>query len=93
MIATLVREVLDEKGYQEVFWKVDLRPWQNSNGKAFGICNGTPVFALPGNPVATMTLFELLARPALLKMMGHKDLYRPNLPRQTYRSHKEKSGR
>ena len=74
----LVREVLDEKGYQEVFWKVDLRPGKPT---AFGICKGTPVFALPGNPVATMTLFELLARPALLKMMGHKDLYRP-----TYRA-------
>ena len=30
-----------------------------------------PVFGLPGNPVSSMVSFELLARPALLKMMGH----------------------
>ncbi len=30
-----------------------------------------PVFGLPGNPVSSMVSFELLARPALRKMMGH----------------------
>ena len=31
----------------------------------------TPVFGLPGNPVSSMVSFELFARPALRKMMGH----------------------
>lgn len=31
-----------------------------------------PVFGLPGNPVSSMVSFELLTRPALRKMMGHR---------------------
>ena len=30
-----------------------------------------PIFGLPGNPVSSMISYELLARPALRKMMGH----------------------
>lgn len=37
-----------------------------------------PIFGLPGNPVSSLISFELLARPALRKMMGHSgDLLRP----------------
>lgn len=37
-----------------------------------------PIFGLPGNPVSSMISFELLARPALRKMMGHtQNLTRP----------------
>ena len=85
----LVREVLVEKGYHELFWKVDLRPGKPT---AFGLCNGVPVFALPGNPVATMTLFEILVRPALLKMMGHKDIYRPSYQAKLLTPLKKKAG-
>ncbi|NCV75292.1 molybdopterin molybdenumtransferase MoeA [bacterium] len=39
-----------------------------------------PIFGLPGNPVSSMISFELLARPALRKMMGHtRDLLRPTV--------------
>jgi molybdopterin biosynthesis enzyme len=38
---------------------------------AFGMLDGTPVFGLPGNPVSSIVSFELLARPALRRMMGH----------------------
>ena len=30
-----------------------------------------PVFGLPGNPVSSVVSFELLARPALRRMLGH----------------------
>jgi molybdopterin molybdotransferase len=43
----------------------------------FAILDGKPVFALPGNPVAAMVGFEMFARPALLKKMGHRRLFRP----------------
>jgi molybdopterin biosynthesis enzyme len=36
----------------------------------------TPVFGLPGNPVSSLVSFELFARPALRKMMGHTALDR-----------------
>ena len=39
-----------------------------------------PVFGLPGNPVSSMISFEMLARPALRKMMGHtQNLTRPKV--------------
>ena len=49
---------------------------------AFGIITTSgrkvPVFGLPGNPVSSMISYELLARPALRKMMGHtQNLLRP----------------
>jgi molybdopterin molybdotransferase len=46
---------------------------------AFGTLAGTPVFGLPGNPVSSLVSFELLARPALRRMMGHRRLARPSL--------------
>ena len=39
-----------------------------------------PIFGLPGNPVSSMISYELLARTALRKMMGHtRDLLRPTV--------------
>ncbi len=51
---------------------------------AFGLLSDAqrrvPVFGLPGNPVSSMISFELLARPALRKMMGHtQHLLRPTV--------------
>lgn len=38
-----------------------------------------PIFGLPGNPVSSLVSFELMARPALRRMMGHGRLTRTNL--------------
>ena len=65
----LVREVLAELGLVQVFCRIDIRP---GSPTAFGLKDRTPVFSLPGNPVASMITFEELVRPALLKMMGHR---------------------
>jgi molybdopterin molybdotransferase len=46
---------------------------------AFGVLDGTPVFGLPGNPVSSLVSFEMLARPALRRMMGHRRLARQSL--------------
>ncbi|MCB0984694.1 MAG: molybdopterin molybdotransferase MoeA [Ilumatobacter sp.] len=35
-----------------------------------------PVFGLPGNPVSSLVSFELLARPALRQMAGHRVIQR-----------------
>lgn len=45
--------------------------------QAFGIVKGRPLFGLPGNPVSVFVSFEVFVRPALLKMMGRADLFRP----------------
>ena len=76
----LVREVLEELGIEEIFWKIKIKP---GHPTAFGMHNHTPVFSLPGNPVSTLLTFEEFVRPALLKMMGHhtvlKALHRATL--------------
>ena len=46
---------------------------------AFGTLDGIPVFGLPGNPVSSLVSFELLARPALRRMMGHAHVARTSL--------------
>jgi molybdopterin molybdotransferase len=50
---------------------------------AFGLLSSgdrrIPIFGLPGNPVSSMVSFELFARPALRKMMGHTVLDRPTI--------------
>jgi molybdopterin molybdotransferase len=53
---------------------VALRP---GSPVTFGTVGQVPVFSLPGNPVASMVTFELFVRPALLKMTGHTELFRP----------------
>ncbi len=68
-----VKLVLDEMG--EMSWmQVAIKP---AKPFAFGMVSGTPVFGLPGNTVSSMVSFELLARPALRRMMGHAQLHRP----------------
>lgn len=70
----LVRDVLEELGARQTFWKVGVKP---GGPTAFALHGTTPVFSLPGNPVSTMITFEEFVRPALLKMQGHTRVLRP----------------
>jgi molybdopterin molybdotransferase len=45
----------------------------------FPDARGPLVFGLPGNPVSAMMTFEQFVRPALLRMLGHRVLHRPQL--------------
>jgi len=78
----VVKDVLVKQG-EIAFWTVRMKP-----GKplAFGMIKGRdeagvtkniPHLGLPGNPVSAMVTFELFARPAILKMMGKKNLAKP----------------
>jgi molybdopterin molybdotransferase len=69
----LVKDVMKQKGNQMQFWQVAMKPGQPL---AFGALENIPVIGLPGNPVSTMVSFEQFARPAILKMMGHKNIFR-----------------
>ncbi|MCB9553754.1 MAG: molybdopterin molybdotransferase MoeA [Myxococcales bacterium] len=50
------------------FWKVRIKP-----GKpfAFGHIGDCACFGLPGNPISALVTFEVLVRPALLRLAGH----------------------
>lgn len=69
-----VRDVLADLSVEQVFWGVDIKPGRPT---AFGMKDGRPVFALPGNPVSSLVTFEVFVRPALLKMMGHPEPEKP----------------
>jgi molybdopterin molybdotransferase len=71
----VVKDVLDAGG-EVGFWRVNMRP-----GKplAYGEYRGIPFLGLPGNPVSAMVSFERFARPAILKMSGHRKLDRPRV--------------
>ena len=73
-----VKAVLSERADDMRWMQIAIRP---AKPFAFGTLAGTPVFGLPGNPVSSIISFELLARPALRKMMGFADddLDRPRL--------------
>jgi molybdopterin molybdotransferase len=69
----VVKAVLEQLGTLE-WWQVAIKP---AKPFAFGTVDGTPIFGLPGNPVSSHVSFELFARPALRRMMGHEVLTRP----------------
>ncbi len=62
-----VKPAFEAIGGELNFWRVAIKP-----GKpfVFGERQGKFLFGLPGNPVSAMVTFQLLVRPALLKMMG-----------------------
>jgi molybdopterin molybdotransferase len=68
-----VRDCLDAAGFVTQFLTVAMRP---GSPVTFGTVGQVPVFSLPGNPVASMVTFELLVRPALLKIQGYTECFR-----------------
>jgi molybdopterin molybdotransferase len=67
----LVRDALRKIGAQIDLWRVAVKP-----GKPFlfGMRERCAIFGLPGNPVSSFVTFLIFVRPALLRMMGAKDL-------------------
>jgi molybdopterin molybdotransferase len=67
------RVALEQLGATMRFWKVRMRP---GAPLGFGLLRGIPWLGLPGNPVSAMVTFELFARPAIRRMLGHERLFR-----------------
>ena len=72
----LVKNIMQEKGNRMIFWQVAMCP---GRPLAFGFIQEVPAIGLPGNPGSTMVSFEQFARPAILKMMGHRNLLRKTI--------------
>ncbi len=58
------------------FYRVAMQPGMP---QGFGAIEGKPFFGLPGNPVSVFVSFEVFVRPALLKMMSRRQLFRPEV--------------
>jgi len=78
----VVKDVLAKEG-EIAFWTVRMKPGKplafgTIRGRSgAGVARNIPHLGLPGNPVSAMVTFELFARPAILKMMGKKNLAKP----------------
>lgn len=71
----VVKDVFREMGELD-FWRIAIKP-----GKplAFGKIGDALFFGLPGNPVSSLVTFELFVRPVLRKLMGFKNVLRPQV--------------
>ena len=63
----LVPGILKQNNVKLLFEKIAVKPGRPT---VFGISEKGYCFGLPGNPVSTFVLFELLVKPFLFKLMG-----------------------
>ena len=85
----VVRDVVEKLGHIDL-WRVAMQP-----GKpvVLGRLEDVPFLGLPGNPVSVHVSFEQFVRPAIRKMLGHRDLLRPRLSARLTQDVRKKPGR
>ncbi len=64
--------IFRKNGIELLFEKISIKPGKPT---VFGMLEKKYCFGLPGNPVSTFVLFEILVKPFLYKLMGHD--YKP----------------
>ena len=62
-----VPKILKQNNVDLIFEKIRIKPGKPT---VFGVHENAFVFGLPGNPVSSFVLFEILVKPFLMKMMG-----------------------
>lgn len=67
-----IPEIFDKLKVRQLFQKLAVKPGKPT---IFGIRDKKFVFGLPGNPVSSFNIFELLTKPFIYKMMGYD--YKP----------------
>jgi molybdopterin molybdotransferase len=70
-----VARALEADG-QIVLRQLALRPGRPT---CFGYVAGTPLVVLPGNPLALLIGYEVIGRPALRRLAGHRRVMRPTV--------------
>jgi molybdopterin molybdotransferase len=74
-----VRDVVGRMGAVR-FDNVAIAPGRRFGVGQVGESPTTPVFCLPGDPLAVQVAYEAFVRPALLAMAGYSELFRPAVP-------------
>ena len=85
-----VPEILKQNGIEIKFAKVAVKPGKPT---VFGMKKEKFFFGLPGNPVSTFVLFEMVVRPFLFKLMGTKDYRRRLVGKLKKTIHRKKTER
>ena len=57
------------------------------------VCDGKPVFGLPGNPVSAMVIFDLLIAPTLRALLGARPAIQPQVQARLARNLASTTGR
>ena len=65
----LVPEIMKEIGLELIFQRIAIQPGKPT---IFGVKGEKICFGLPGNPVSSFVLFELLVKPLLFGLMWYK---------------------
>ncbi len=72
------------------FWRLAIKP---GRPVALGQARGVPLIGLPGNPVAVIVTFVVLARPLIARLAGAKPLAPRLFPVRAGFSYRKKPGR
>jgi len=83
--------VLKDLGVDIKFHKIRVKPGKPTLFGTYG--DGKLFFGLPGNPVSALVNFYLLVYPALRKMQGAKDLFKPKVKALLTEDFKRKSAK
>ena len=67
-----VPKIFDQLGVEIKFKEIALQPGKPT---VFGVLKNKFIFGLPGNPVSSYNIFEILTKPLIYKMMGYD--YKP----------------
>lgn len=67
-----IPKIFDQLGVDIKFKEIAIQPGKPT---VFGVLQNKFIFGLPGNPVSSFNIFELLAKPFIFAMMGHN--YQP----------------
>jgi molybdopterin molybdotransferase len=78
----LLKRVMEGAGFRLDFWRVKMRP-----GTPFSFGHlppgpggrPVPVFGLPGNPASSFVTFQVLGRPFVRRLAGHRRVHGPVL--------------
>jgi len=71
----VVKDALSRMG-SVAFRQIAMQPGMPQGFGTIGL-DAVPLFALPGNPVSALISFEVFVRPAIRRLIGARDLYRP----------------
>jgi molybdopterin molybdotransferase len=85
-----VKPALEAAGGRLHLWRLAIKP---GRPVALGQIGDVPLLGLPGNPVAVMVTFLLVARPILLRLAGAEDLPLRRFPVVAGFDHKKKPAR
>lgn len=66
-----IPKIFDQLGVEIKFKEIAVQPGKPT---VFGVLDDKFIFGLPGNPVSSFNIFELLTKPFIYAMMGHKYL-------------------